>query len=273
MLERLAAEQPLVSCSRISTGPTPRPSTSSPSSRTASRARGSCSSAPTAPRRSVPAIRSTGSRPDSSAPARPRWSSSRSTAEHRGAGPRSAARRCRAELVDAISRRSEGNPLFARELLAAARSRRDRAAARAAGRAAGDVARLDANSRSVLRVAAAAGGRPVRAAGRGDAARRARARRGAARRGRARRARARSGGGRLPLPPRAVRRGGLRDAAARRARGAARALARALTEEPRLAASGATAAEARTIAPRPAGRRRRWRPRCRRRAKPRRSPG
>jgi DNA-binding SARP family transcriptional activator len=60
-------------------------------------------------------------------------------------------------LVDAIFARSEGNPLFARELLAA--TFRGDAALPPALRdmLLADVARLDADSRSVLRVAAAAG--------------------------------------------------------------------------------------------------------------------
>ena len=89
------------------------------------------------------------------------------------------------------------------------------------------MARLD---RSTQGRAAAGGGRRARrrlpaAARRGGAAGARRAR-GAAPGRRARRPRRRPGDGQLPLPPRAPRRGDLRDAASRRARGAARAARR-----------------------------------------------
>ncbi len=131
-----------------------------------------------------------------------------------------------AGLTAAIVTRSEGNPFFAEELLAAAggggelpRGLRELLLQRVAG--------LDQPTQRVLRVAAAAGREVGYAllAGRGRAAG-ARHARVAAPGRRARRPRRRAGDEQLPFPPCAAGGGDLRDDPPRRARGAARAARR-----------------------------------------------
>ena len=128
-----------------------------------------------------------------------------------------------AERVTEICERSEGNPFFAEELVAAAergeetlpRALRDVLLQRFAG--------LDGETQSLLRVAAAAGRDvPYRLLAAVGAAVRGAARRGAAPGGRARRARARPTGGIVPVPARAAGRGDLHDHPPGRARGAPR---------------------------------------------------
>ena len=132
-----------------------------------------------------------------------------------------------AGLTAAIVTRSEGNPFFAEELLAAAGDER-RAPARPARPAAAARRRLDHPTQSLLRVAAAAG----RDVGLPAALRR----RGAARERDVRESLRQAvehgvlvadpGDRQLPLPPRAPGGGDLRDDPPRRARGAARAARR-----------------------------------------------
>ena len=214
------------SCSRICTGPTPRRSTWSSSSRTTSTTGGSCcwrpSARTSAPRPSACAGSPSGVRRSGSALVLELGPLQRDElaallAAHADAPPPAA-------LTDAIVARSEGNPFFAEELLAAAgdqpgelpRGLRDLLLQR--------VARLDPATQSLLRLAAAAGrdvGYPLlRAVAELPEPRRARV---AAPGRRARRPGRRAGDRQLPLPPRPAGGGDLRDHPARRAGGAARA--------------------------------------------------
>ena len=132
-----------------------------------------------------------------------------------------------AAVADTIVARSEGNPFFAEELLAAADDDRGELPRGLRDLLLQRVARLDRSTQSLLRLAAAAGrdvGYPLlRAVG---GAPRARGARVAPPGGRARRPRRRAGDEQLPLPPCAARGGDLRDDPARGARGAPRAARR-----------------------------------------------
>ena len=129
-----------------------------------------------------------------------------------------------AALSDAIIDRSDGNPFFAEELLAAADGQSDELPRGLRDLLLQRVARLDRPTQSLLRLAAAAGrdvGYPLLLA---LAALPESGRPGvAAPGGRARRPRRRAVDRQLPIPPRAPGGGDLLDDPARRARGAARA--------------------------------------------------
>ena len=194
-------------------------------------------------RAGVGGTRAAGSPTACAVPARRSWSSSARSSRDELAALLAAAptRLLPAALTDAIVARSEGNPFFAEELLAAgeaAASCRAVCATCCCGASRGSTVRR----RSVLRVAAAAGrdvGYPLLARhGRAAGGRSARV---AAQRRRARRPRRRPGDGQLPLPPRAAGGGDLRDDPARRARGAARP-ARRRARAQRTAATGGAGA-------------------------------
>ena len=127
-----------------------------------------------------------------------------------------------AAVANTIAARSEGNPFFAEELLAAANDDRGELPRGLRDLLLQRVTRLDRPTQSLLRLAAAAGrdvGYPLLSA-RGGAPG-ARGARVAAPGGRARRPRRRAGNEQLPFPPCAARGGDLRDDPPRGARGAA----------------------------------------------------
>ena len=122
--------------SRTCTGPTARRATSSPSS-CAARARSrSASSSPTAPTSCTGATRCARCSPSWSAP--PASTGSRWTASTATRSPSSSPGSCRsrapAELAERLFRRSQGNPLYTEELLAALEDGDELAAARDAAR-------------------------------------------------------------------------------------------------------------------------------------------
>ena len=198
------------SCSRTCTGPTRRRSIWSSSSPTTSTTGGCCCSRPSAGRAGLGRAR---------APARRRRAALGLGARARARAARAArsSRRCSrragraapAALADAIVARSEGNPFFAEELLAAAGADGGELPRAPARPAAAARRRARPRRRRACCALAAAAGRdvayPLLARRRGAA--RARRARVAARGGRARRARRRPGDGQVPLPPRAARGG------------------------------------------------------------------
>ena len=197
------------------------------------RARGSAAPHPhrgdlSAGRRRTPTTRCTGWPPGFGGRGRRRrWSSGRSSDdEHRGARrTRAATTRCPPTSPRAVCARSEGNPFFATS------SRRPRRAGSTSSRPAlhdvllADFARLDARrrDRSCASPRPRAGPFRYTLLTRPPCRRRAPSSKRCARPSITTCSCPTESSGSLPLPPRALRRGRLRDAAARRARGAARA--------------------------------------------------
>ena len=190
----------------------------------------------------------------------------------RAARPTSSARRPAHDLLSRLFSRSEGNPLFAEELLAAGTDGRGSLPPTLRDALMLRIERLSGDAQETLRVLAAGRRLDHEIARRGVRHRPARAARRAARGGR-RAARRRRRGGPLRVPPRAAARGRRRRPAAGRAgRDAPRARARA--RAPRRRPARATAARtsppaSRTTTSRPATSRRRWPPACAPRRPPR----
>ena len=147
------------SCSRICIGPIPQRWISSCSSPTTSTTGGFCCSPPTAPTNRHRPTACTDSPRASGAQARRSWSNSGHSTlrQWRRCSPPTPTLPCAHALTDAIIARSEGNPFFAEELIAASDDLNGALPTGLRDLLLRRVARLDRSTQSLLRLAAAAG--------------------------------------------------------------------------------------------------------------------